>query len=92
MKSQKKLQLKKETVEALNPILARYVQGGCSKGDITVISKDCGNPTTECTNMGCQSERVTICTCNPQTNNNCPSIYTCADICGGSVVRCIGDL
>ena len=77
MKNSKKLRLKKEIVEALTPIAARYVQGGCSKGEITVISKDCGNKTQKCT-LDCSL--------------GTPSAYTCAEICGGSVVRCIGDL
>ena len=86
MKNSKKLRLKKEIVEALTPIAARYVQGGCSKGEITVKSKDCGNKTQKCT-LDCS-----LGTCDPQTGTNCPSAYTCAEICGGSVVRCIGDL
>ena len=68
MKNSKKLRLKKEIVEALTPIAARYVQGGCSKGEITVISKDCGNKTQKCT-LDCS-----LGTCDPQTGTNCPLI------------------
>lgn len=33
MKSQKKLELKKETIEILSQNSVRRIQGGCSKGD-----------------------------------------------------------
>lgn len=36
MKSQKKLELKKETIEILSQNSVRRIQGGCSKGEITV--------------------------------------------------------
>ena len=53
MKSQKKLELKKETIEILSQNSVRRIQGGCSKGEITVkkpTDGTCNNcfPTITC--------------------------------------------
>lgn len=60
MKNQKKLQIKKETVEILKSNLSQQLKGG-SQGEITVLSRTCGDATKIC----------------GHSQNPCPTNYTC---------------
>ena len=84
MKSQKKLELKKETIEILSQNSVRRIQGGCSKGEITVkkpTDGTCNNcfPTITC------EPSVDVC---PTKDAKCKSDMQCSEFACASATVC----
>jgi len=84
MKSQKKLELKKETIEILSQNSVRRIQGGCSKGEITVkkpTDGTCNNcfPTITC------EPSVDVC---PTKDAKCKSDMHCSEFACASATVC----
>ena len=85
MKNQKKLELKKETIEILSQNSVQHILGGCSIGEVTQKEPTDGTCNYTCPPTATCKPSVDVC---PTNDEKCKSNMHCSEFACGSATVC----